>query len=50
MAFKLYQQVSIVSGPNVGLNGTIIKMDDLTAQISTEAGRIVDALISDLQS
>ncbi|CAK78021.1 unnamed protein product (macronuclear) [Paramecium tetraurelia] len=50
LAFKLYQQVSIVSGPNTGLSGTIIKMDDLTAQISTEAGRIVDALISDLQS
>ncbi|CAD8159339.1 unnamed protein product [Paramecium pentaurelia] len=50
LAFKLYQQVSIVSGPNIGLSGTIIKMDDLTAQISTEAGRIVDALISDLQS
>ncbi|CAD8066100.1 unnamed protein product [Paramecium primaurelia] len=50
LAFKLYQQVSIVSGPNVGLSGTIIKIDDLTAQISTEAGRIVDALISDLQS
>ncbi|CAD8163823.1 unnamed protein product [Paramecium octaurelia] len=50
LAFKLYQQVSIVSGPNTGLSGTIIKLDDLTAQISTEAGRIVDALISDLQS
>ena len=25
-------------------------MDDLNASISTEAGRIVDALISDLQS
>ncbi|CAD8073808.1 unnamed protein product [Paramecium primaurelia] len=50
LTFKLYQQVSIVSGPNIGLSGTIIKMDNLTAQISTEAGRIVDALISDLQS
>lgn len=40
--------MTIISGPNSGLSGTIIKMDDKTAEVSTEANRIVEALITDL--